>query len=229
MNQNLSALRMSGCILSIETSTPRGGVALVDRAGEVLLERTFTSERSHNSQLFAPLGEALEACGDALAFIVVGTGPASYTGVRIGIAAAQGIAMSRNVPLIGLPSVLAPEVAGGAGEFLVCGDARRGSFFAAIVRDGALEEGVKVRDAAALGVLPGDTISRMPWYTYDGKPPLGLEGVICTAPSAARLGLVAARLSGEKVSELAARPLEPLYLAAAFITQPRKAARVDGG
>ena len=96
---------MPDAILAIETSTALGGVAVV-RDGEVCFEKTFSSERSHNSQLFAPLREALAVAGDTLRAVVVGTGPASYTGVRIGIAAAQGIAVSREVPVIGLPSVL---------------------------------------------------------------------------------------------------------------------------
>ena len=112
-------------ILAIETSHPRGSVAVV-RDGEVLFEQTFTSERSHNAQVFAPLAEALRISSDGLRAIVVGLGPGSYTGARIGIAAAQGIAVSRKVPVIGLSSVLAPETENLLREFVVSGDARRG-------------------------------------------------------------------------------------------------------
>src|SRR5437868_3831124 len=115
-------------VLAIETSTARGGVALV-RDGEVMFERHFVSERSHNSQLFSPLGDALRLGGRDLRAIVVGIGPGSYTGARIGIAAAQGIALSRKVPVIGLRSVLAPVANEPPREFVVCGDARRGMYF----------------------------------------------------------------------------------------------------
>ena len=82
--------------LAIETSTTRGSIALT-RDGEVLLEQSFASERSHNSQIFAPLGEALELAIPEL--IAVGTGPGSYTGARIGIAAGIGIDESHGLRL----------------------------------------------------------------------------------------------------------------------------------
>src|SRR6478752_10273542 len=112
-------------ILAIDTATARGAVA-VARDGAVVFEKHFASERSHHSQLFAPLSEALEMCGSELRAIVAGIGPGSYTGARIGIAASQGVGLSRKVPVIGLLSVLAPEAAELPREFVVCGDARRG-------------------------------------------------------------------------------------------------------
>ena len=87
--------------LAIETSTTQGSVALM-RDGECLLERAFASERSHNSQIFAPLQEALELATPDL--IAVGTGPGSYTGARIGIAAGIGISLTHSASLIGIPS-----------------------------------------------------------------------------------------------------------------------------
>ncbi len=211
---------MSGPILSIDTSTPRGGVSVVAQDGSILFEKTFTSERSHNSQLFAPLGEALDACGSSPGLIVVGTGPASYTGVRIGIAAAQGIAMARRIPLVGLPSVLAPDADSGAPEFCVCGDARRGSYFIARVKEDALDS-LEVMDAGAFQSQYEASTPELAWYTFDARSPLALPRVSLAAPCASKLGIIASRLPAGTVAELASRPLEPLYLAPAFITQPK--------
>jgi tRNA threonylcarbamoyl adenosine modification protein YeaZ len=214
---------MPDCVLAIETSTSRGSVAVVRGDATVVYERSFSSERSHNSQLFEPLREALEKCGDDLRAIVVGTGPASYTGVRIGIAAAQGVAMSRGVPLVGLPSVLAPEVDGEVGRerFVVCGDARRGKYFVAEVSDDALVDSVATMDADAFRekrVASGtDTL----WYTYDAKVPLELEGVLCVTPSATRLAGIAAGMTEDEIAALGKLALEPVYLAEAFVTQPK--------
>jgi tRNA threonylcarbamoyladenosine biosynthesis protein TsaB len=216
---------MPDCVLAIETSTPRGSVAVVKGDETVVYERSFSSERSHNSQLFEPLREALEKCGDDLRAIVVGTGPASYTGVRIGIAAAQGVAMSRGVPLIGLPSVLALEVKGvegSGGKFVVCGDARRGKFFVAEVRDDALVGKVVTMDANAFRERHAARGTDTPWYTYDARPPLGLEGVACLMPAAARLAEIAARMTDDEVAVLAKQALEPVHLAEAFVTQPKR-------
>jgi tRNA threonylcarbamoyladenosine biosynthesis protein TsaB len=214
---------MSDCVLAIETSTPRGSVAVVRGDATVVYERSFSSERSHNSQLFEPLREALEKCGDDLRAIVVGTGPASYTGVRIGIAAAQGVAMSRGVPLVGLPSVLAPEVDGGSDgkQFVVCGDARRGKFFVAEVRDGALVGAVVTMDADAFHEKHGLRGVDTPWYTYDAMAPLELEGVACVTPSATGLAEIVARMMDDEIAALAKQVLEPVYLAEAFVTQPK--------
>jgi tRNA threonylcarbamoyl adenosine modification protein YeaZ len=210
---------MSHSILTIETSTARGAVALV-RDGVVQYEKSFLSERSHNAQLFAPLKEALVMCGDSLQLIVVGTGPGSYTGARIGIAAAQGIALSRGVPVIGLPSVLAPDWPGLPDAFTVCGDARRGAFFVARVNHGALIEEISLHDAAQLAQLR-DADAHGAWFTFDAKPLHGLSEVMVSAPSASRLAQLASRFSADETRKLAQQILEPVYLRAPFITTPK--------
>ncbi len=204
------------CTLALETSNAEGSVA-VWRDGAVIFDQSFTSERSHNSQLFAPLGEALALCGEDLARIVIGLGPGSYTGVRIGIAAAQGISWSRNVPVIGLPSVIGVE----ATDFILCGDARRGAYFTAVVADGWLSGEILQHDAAAFKATR-DAASALPWYSFDAKAPLGLEEITLIKPSAAVLAKRAAMLRDETVFALEEQPLEPVYLSAPFITMPKK-------
>ena len=76
-------------VLAIETSTPLGSIAVVEQSGNVLFSESFESNRSHNSMLFAPLQRALGTFSEIDA-VIVGTGPGSYTGVRIGISAALG-------------------------------------------------------------------------------------------------------------------------------------------
>lgn len=202
--------------LAIETSNARGSIAVV-RDGAVLFERTFVSERSHNSQLFAPLGEALAACGNDLQKIVVGLGPGSYTGARIGIAAAQGLAVSRGVEVVGLPSVLAPDVADLPRRFVVCGDARRGSFFTAEIIDGHVVGEIKLFDAAAFAYQRAADSERA-WFCFDDKVPLLIPDVRLAKPSA----VVLAKLAQTQNVEAASQVLEPVYLAGAFVTAPRK-------
>ncbi len=205
--------------IAIETTNPRAGVAVV-RDGAVVFLQHFTSERSHNSQLFGPLGEALKLCQDLRA-IVVGTGPGSYTGARIGIAAAQGIALSRRVPVIGLPSVLAPETPGAPSDFTVCGDARRGQFFIARVSKGLLKDGITLHDGPDFTRLYSQR-SALPWFCFDNKPPLDLEGITLSSPSASRLALLAAALTDETIWTLEQQALEPHYLAAPFVTKAKE-------
>jgi tRNA threonylcarbamoyl adenosine modification protein YeaZ len=200
-------------VLAIDLSSPRGAVAVV-RNGRLLLEATFVAERSHNASLFAPLAEALDLVGDAPARLVVGTGPGSYTGVRIAIAAAQGVALARGWPVFGLPSI---STAGPA-SYGVLGDARRGLFYLARIDAGTLAE-LRLADPATAraAVEAGGE-----WFTYDTVAPLGLPNVRVTRPDAPALARRAAALEEDAVRAAAGRPLEPCYLQEAFITTARK-------
>lgn len=205
--------------LAIEISSSGGRVAVV-RGEELLFSASFASQRSHNAQLFAPLREALSATGDSLQLIAVGTGPGSYTGVRIAIAAAQGVSLSRGAPVIGLPSILVPEAAGERGSFAIVGDARRDSAFVASVADGAMQGEIQLIPHADLAA----------WMArQDGLPVFAFEarmaeqyGLTLTAPSAILLARAALALSASRIAELSAVPVEPVYLREAFITTPKR-------
>lgn len=207
-------------ILAIELSTARGQVALV-RGEEVLFLETFTSERSHNSRLYSPLGRALDAAAGGLDLIVVGTGPGSYTGVRIGIAAAQGVALARSVPVIGWPSVGAPwEVE--ESSFFVVGDARRGGFYVFCVTENRHPEAPLLLSEAEIHQWRGDQgAARI--ISFDPVVPLGLPGITLCHPSAPRLARIASALSEPELARLASRPLEPVYVREAFITKAKRA------
>ena len=208
---------MSHAILAIELSTPTGQLAGV-RAGEVLNESAFTSNRSHNSMLYAPLAEALEAAGKTLGLIVVGTGPGSYTGVRIGIAAAHGVALSRQVPVVGLPSIAALS---DEPSYCVIGDARRGKFYTVRVTQGALQGALELHDEAGLREWSARHAGE-PCFTSDAVVPLALPGVVIAQPNAALLAQLAAKLNAQDVERLTAHALEPLYITEAFITTAKK-------
>ncbi len=208
---------MSPTLLALDLSTAHGSIAVV-RGAEVLFRASFQSERSHNAQVFAPLREALAAAGDELKGIVIGNGPGSYTGVRIAIAAAQGIAVSRGVWCLGWSSLTASDVEAPE-SFPVIGDARRQSFYLARVENGRLlpELDIVSADEARARTADGQT-----WYTFDPKPPLGLTTLRCARPDAARLAQIVQTLSADELSALTAQPLIPHYLAEAFITMPKR-------
>lgn len=209
---------MSRRILAIDLSSARGGIAaLLD--GVLVFADAFQSERSHNSRLFPPLSQALEALGegDGGGLIVTGTGPGSYTGVRISIAAAQGVGLARGWPAIGLPSICT----GGLPAYEVLGDARRGMFYQATVRDGRLVQPPVLRTREEVETLRQQQ-TELPWISFDPRPPLTLPGLQLRTPDASALALLAARLGTEETTSLAATPLEPFYLQEAFITTARK-------
>jgi tRNA threonylcarbamoyladenosine biosynthesis protein TsaB len=200
-------------ILALETSTPRGSLALW-RNGGVAVREEFQSDRAHNSVLFAPLERVLRQAGD-LRCIVCGTGPGSYTGVRVGIAAAIGISLARNVPLIGMPSLLALNAA----CYAVCGDARRGAWWWAEVESGALT-------APPVAAPQEETAARAqawngPVLTMDASSPPFCE-TVPAVPHAERLAALAADLPDAEIARLAALPVEPIYLTAPFVTVSKK-------
>ena len=91
-------------ILALETSTRRASLAVVSGSdGELCWEAAFETDRSHNSKIFDPVQEALDRFGDALTAIAVGIGPGSYGGIRVGIAVANGLSVSRGLPVECLP------------------------------------------------------------------------------------------------------------------------------
>lgn len=134
--------------LAIENSTGRGSLAV---ATDGCLVHTRSFEGS--SQLALAVARARQ---EVTAFdrIVVGTGPGSYTGLRVAAATALGLQVAFNCELAGCPSVL-----GFAGDaYAVIGNARRGSYFLAVVRRCRIIDGprlVPTRDLqATLDALP---------------------------------------------------------------------------
>lgn len=96
---------MDATILAIETSGDGGGAAIL-RAGEVIAEAEVSGPRRHGAELMSCVDKAL---ADArlqradIGVIAVNVGPGSYTGLRIGIAAAQTIGYALDKPVIGVP------------------------------------------------------------------------------------------------------------------------------
>ena len=94
-------------LLALDTSTRVIGIALYDGV-RVLSEKVWVSDNHHTVGLAPSVAEALVQAGmgvkDLLA-LAVATGPGSFTGLRIGMALAKGIALTRHLPLIGVPTL----------------------------------------------------------------------------------------------------------------------------
>lgn len=138
------------CTLILETSTPYASLATVTQGGRIE-QREFTSDRSHNAVLFSPLKELLDARRNSvIGLVLVGSGPGSYSGTRVGIAAAQGVAIACGCPAAAVPSILAVQSAQDGGACLAIGDARRGSFWTARVENSDTPEEPELTDADGL-------------------------------------------------------------------------------
>ncbi|HYE27514.1 MAG TPA: tRNA (adenosine(37)-N6)-threonylcarbamoyltransferase complex dimerization subunit type 1 TsaB [Allosphingosinicella sp.] len=99
-------------ILVIETATAACSAALID-GGTLLDERHEIVGRGHAERLVPMIAELL--AGRRPDGLLVDCGPGSFTGVRVGLAAAQGLRIGWGVPLAGFSSMAAVAAAAGAG------------------------------------------------------------------------------------------------------------------
>ena len=196
--------------------------------GEDGLERNLAPEEGrpvHGTALLAAIEELAEAAGGwrEIDLFAVGIGPGSFTGLRIGISTARGLAQSLGLPLVGVPSTSAllagldgsPD-AEGRGRLAII-DARRSEVFA----------------AAAAGSAPGEPIVCKPAELVDRLGPEAIAGAVAAGDGAVRFrseveasgavvlpdGDPAHRLSARRICELAAKMepdaperIRPLYL-----------------
>lgn len=123
------------------------GIARVDESGATVLAGGYElAPRQANARVLPLLRERLESCGlrpEDIGVVVVGLGPGSFTGVRIGVAAAKGVAHGLGVPLAGVGTLdaIAWRHTGRDGLVGVVGDAMRSEVYPALfrVRDGRAE------------------------------------------------------------------------------------------
>ena len=92
-------------ILHIDTTTKKCSVALA-QDGDLMIQKELLSEEfSHSEQLHPFIEEVLKESGlksSSLSAIAISKGPGSYTGLRIGVAAAKGLCFALDLPLIAL-------------------------------------------------------------------------------------------------------------------------------
>src|ERR1044072_1277283 len=101
-------------LLIIDSATAACSAALIDPEGALIEERHERVGRGHAARLLPMIAELLD--GRVPAAILVDCGPGSFTGVRVGLAAAHGLAIGWGVPPPRLSSLGGLPVGGGRGE-----------------------------------------------------------------------------------------------------------------
>ncbi len=92
-------------LLAFDTATPHLSVVLSEGARPLAWREDTSEKLSHAERLNVFIGEVMEKAGRSLKdldAIAVGTGPGSYTGLRIGLSAAKGLCYALDRPLIGM-------------------------------------------------------------------------------------------------------------------------------
>jgi tRNA threonylcarbamoyl adenosine modification protein YeaZ len=99
-----------GLLLAIDTATRHAAVAIGDGVGSPLAHRTWAAGYRHGEELLAVIDEVLEEAASGLRdlrAIVAGTGPGAFTGLRVGLATAKGLAYGLGIPIVGIASTAA--------------------------------------------------------------------------------------------------------------------------
>lgn len=193
-------------LLAIETSTEACSVALV--YGEQLIARSEIAPRRHTELVLPMIDELLAEAGvsrQSLDAIAVGRGPGAFTGVRLGVSLAQGMALGLDLPVITISSLaaLALEAPEGDDAILAVIDARMGEIYAACYRrdaNGVLLalDSERVCTAQALQLPQAATwqVVGSGWATYAAVLAERLTGALIAAdgqryPQAARIAELA--------------------------------------
>jgi tRNA threonylcarbamoyladenosine biosynthesis protein TsaB len=196
-------------VLGLDTSTLTTSVAVV--RDDVVVEAADVATGIHSDVLLATIDRVMRAAGIAateLDAIAVGAGPGSFTGLRIGMATAKGIAFAAGRPLRAISSLAAlawdAAAAGATGLLVPVLDARRGEVYAGfyradagagviaagpdrVIAPGELAAAIAALEPGASSVV-GDGIAV---HALAFAPPISVLPALRTTPS----GIAVARLA----------------------------------
>ena len=192
-------------IVSLDAASTDLSIALVAPDGTVLAEDSWTSALRQSAELLPRLlvllADAGRSIGDA-SLVAVGTGPGSFTGLRVGMAVGKGLALSLRVPIVGIPSLPAwleaePDA--------IAAVARAGARDAYVLERGAVEPRIVDRDAlSSVGPVVAAADVAAAFGLSDARRPRAAVAIANRA--AARLA------AGGTPDDLAT--LEPIYVRA---------------
>jgi tRNA threonylcarbamoyladenosine biosynthesis protein TsaB len=216
-------------ILAVETATGCGSVSLTRGEPEefrLLAECTVQLDTTHSRRLLGPIDWLMKTARvrwDDLDAVAVSLGPGSFTGLRIGLAAAKAIAMAAGKPLIGVPTLDALALACGGGDNrLVCCllDARKQEVYAAFYRMGesglpepfgrpaVLPPNALLRDIREPVIVVGPGVSVYK-DVLAGNDQIALFPEYLSQPRALYVGLLGGRMfaAGSRLDPVTAAPL----------------------
>jgi len=236
-------------VLAFDTSTLIGSLAWISAPSESPVERVESFAESaapaspgHAETLLERVDSLLATGGqrvEQVGLVVYGRGPGTFTGLRIGLSTAKGLALARGVPLIGLSSLECLALSAGVdGLVAPVIDARRGEVFTGlyevahvagrptarrvardrVIAPSAFEEMLAERDGDAQPLIVGNGVARY-------REQLGPHGAIGPARAAAISAYWMAVRGLERFLERGGDDpgtIEPVYLREPDARLPRK-------
>jgi tRNA threonylcarbamoyladenosine biosynthesis protein TsaB len=210
-------------LLAIDTATSVAVVALGGADGRLEADDAWTAGYRHGEDLLPRIRALLAGRGvalDELGGVIVGTGPGAFTGLRVGIATAKGLAHALSVPIGGVPS----------GDALIAAAAATGIASPALLLPAGPNDTVLVRAGAAAERLPGGTAPELTpgealvAVDLDGRAPADAVDL----GERARAGFAAAlvRLGAERLAHGSGDDLARLV--PEYVTLPRGVAATSG-
>jgi tRNA threonylcarbamoyladenosine biosynthesis protein TsaB len=218
-------------ILAIDTALDACAAAVLDtEAGRLIAQESQAMKRGHAEALMPLIGRVIAQSGVAFAGldrIAVTTGPGSFTGLRVGLSAARGIALAANKPVVGvttLTAYAAPVVSQNAEHPVVAAiDARHDQVYLQVVsgngsslirpRVAPIEEALGAARFGAphvVGNAAGILADRWP---ANAPPPFKIDAQ--AAPDIAWVGWLGAAVSPNTA------PARPFYLRAPDAKPPK--------
>ncbi|HGE73221.1 TPA: tRNA (adenosine(37)-N6)-threonylcarbamoyltransferase complex dimerization subunit type 1 TsaB [Candidatus Poribacteria bacterium] len=214
-------------VLGIETATMTGGLALIDEE-KLISEYTLNMKTTHSSRLMPALDWILKDASldkNQINGIAISIGPGSFTGLRIGLATAKGLAMGLNIPLVTVPTLDALANNATYSPYQICPvlDARKKEVYFAFYR---YADNILMRESSYQVISPDKLIDQINEKTImlgDGlniygelfKEKLGDLAIFVSnsqrlpkASVIAELGL--SKLKAGEIADLASS--EPLYI-----------------
>jgi tRNA threonylcarbamoyladenosine biosynthesis protein TsaB len=205
-------------IVAIEAASTDPSLAIADSGGAIIGEDAWTSERRQSAELLPRLLALLDREGRGLGEITgigVGSGPGSFTGLRVAMALAKGLALALERPIVSVPSLVAWLEADPDAELAV---ARAGAGDAYVQARGP--EGPEILDRAALVDRLGGRAVVAPTELAEA---FGI-GTARTPRGAGPIARTAAARLAEDPRGDDVRTVEPIYLRA-----PRGVPTESGG
>jgi tRNA threonylcarbamoyladenosine biosynthesis protein TsaB len=219
-----SGLAGSGRILVIDTATTRAVIALGEPDGTLVEERGWVAGYRHGEELLGRIETLLADMGQApaaLGGIVVGTGPGAFTGLRVGIATAKGLAHALRLPIAGVPTGGALLEAAAAA--VAAGGIALDRVAFVLLQPAGMSDRVLSRPGVAPLVLPGGMDpelgpdERLVAVDLGGRAPAEASAL----GAQARDGLAAALLAAGAARFAAGDPDDLAQLVPEYVTLPR--------